>query len=291
MTPKVTRIISWNIQNGLGADGLLSLKRIAKTLCQMGDADIICLQEVSINMVLPDGSKENQVEALSDLFFGYTPFFGVALDRLSQDGQQREQFGNLILSRLPVHSVFHHPLPQNADGHIKQMPRQLTEVTVQTASGMLRVMTTHLEFHSAAQRLAQSRRIMTIQTEMLDLEQDPPLAVESTPYSQLARPSSCVVCGDFNFLTDSAEYQLLTAVKVADCNFIDAWTLARPTEPHAPTCGIYDGDQWPQGAHCRDFMFITPDLAESVNGVSVDIVTNASDHQPVMLELQNFLIH
>ena len=141
---------------------------------------------------------------------------------MSKDGQQREQFGNLVLSRLPVHSVFHHPLPQPADGHIKQMPRQLIEVTVKTRLGLLRIMTTHLEFHSAEQRFAQSGRIMDIQAEMLALEKDPPLAVENTPYSQLTRPSSCIVCGDFNFLTDSPEYELLTSERLGSTSFVDA---------------------------------------------------------------------
>ena len=280
-----TCIASWNIQNGLGVDGVLSLERIADTIRAMGDMDVICLQEVSVNMLLPDGSKDDQVAALSGLFTGYTPFFGVALDRLSADGESREQFGNLILSRLPVYSAFYHPLPQPADGPIKQMPRQLTEVTVQTASGPLRVMTTHLEFHSSLQRQAQTARIMNVQTEVSALVADPPFAVADTPYARLERPAACVVCGDFNFLKDSPEYQLLIDGAGADSRFVDAWELAHLDAPHAPTCGIYDAAQWPQGEHCRDFMFVTPDLADSVTGMSVDTVTGASDHQPVCLSL------
>ncbi len=285
MTVTSTRIISWNIQNGLGVDGALSLGRIVEQIRSMGDMDVICLQEVSVNMLLPDGSKHDQVKELSALFPGYTAFFGVALDRLSDDGQSREQFGNLILSRLPVHSVFYHPLPQLADGLIKQMPRQLTEVTVQTASGPLRVMTTHLEFHSVAQRQAQTKRIIDIQAGVSALLAEPPLAVKDTPYAELPRPASCIVCGDFNFLTDAPEYELLTNNTQGEEQFVDAWGLAHPAAPHAPTCGIYDAAQWPQGAHCRDFMFITPDLAHSVVGMKVDTVTGASDHQPVLLEL------
>lgn len=41
------QIISWNIQCGLGVDGKVDLARIANVMREMGDADIICLQEVS----------------------------------------------------------------------------------------------------------------------------------------------------------------------------------------------------------------------------------------------------
>ena len=43
----MTKIVSWNIQNGLGVDGKLSISRTAETIRELADADIICLQEVS----------------------------------------------------------------------------------------------------------------------------------------------------------------------------------------------------------------------------------------------------
>ena len=61
--------------------------------------------------------------------------------------------------------------------------------------------------------------------------------------------------------------------------------LRHGTRPHDPTCGIYDHDQWPQGAHARDFFFVSDALAGRVKDVVVDTKTNASDHQPVLLVL------
>jgi endonuclease/exonuclease/phosphatase family metal-dependent hydrolase len=68
-------------------------------------------------------------------------------------------------------------------------------------------------------------------------------------------------------------------------DFRDAWTVAHPGQPHAPTCGIGDAAQWPAGPHCRDFIFVTEDLAPRVRGVAVDTKTTASDHQPIHLAL------
>jgi exonuclease III len=68
-------------------------------------------------------------------------------------------------------------------------------------------------------------------------------------------------------------------------NYRDAWLLAQPDRPRAPTCGIHDHVQWPNGADCRDFIFVTQDLSSRVRRVSVDAVTAASDHQPVLIEM------
>ena len=46
------QILSWNIQNGEGVDGKISLNRIADTIFSMATPDVICLQEVSRNSIL-----------------------------------------------------------------------------------------------------------------------------------------------------------------------------------------------------------------------------------------------
>jgi endonuclease/exonuclease/phosphatase family metal-dependent hydrolase len=68
-------------------------------------------------------------------------------------------------------------------------------------------------------------------------------------------------------------------------NYRDAWLIVQPDRPRAPTCGIYDRAQWPNGADCRDFIFVTEDLAPRVLRVLVDGDTAASDHQPVLIEM------
>jgi endonuclease/exonuclease/phosphatase family metal-dependent hydrolase len=281
----MTKIVSWNIQNGLGVDGKLSISRTAETIRDLADADIICLQEVSKNILLPDGSFTDQVSELSEQFSEYVPLFGVALDVHYFNQNQRGQYGNLILSRYAPKSIFYHPLPQPADGAKKQMPRQMTEVTLEGPSGHLRVMTTHLEFHSHRQRLDQLKRIMDIEFDVYNLKQNSPTFSEAGPYAQFERSQRTVLCGDFNFLSTSEEYNLVVNPSNGKIGLKDAWTTAKPDEVHAPTCGVYDHKQWEEGAHCRDFFFVCEKLAERVEDISVDTETRASDHQPIVLTL------
>jgi endonuclease/exonuclease/phosphatase family metal-dependent hydrolase len=90
--------------------------------------------------------------------------FGAAIDR-GGDGARRARFGNLILSRLPVLQIFTHPLPQPAVPGVKHMPRQATEIVAETAAGPLRVVTTHFEYHSEVQRIAQAELSQGLQAE------------------------------------------------------------------------------------------------------------------------------
>ena len=70
-------------------------------------------------------------------------------------------------------------------------------------------------------------------------------------------------------------------------NYRDAWTICHPGRPHRPTCGIHDRAQWPNGADCRDFVFVTEDIAKRVRRIEVDEATAASDHQPIVVEIDD----
>lgn len=280
------KVLSWNIQNGLGCDGKVSLPRIAKIIREMGDPDVICLQEVSVNFRLKDGSTPNQIQQLATLFPQHQVFFGPAIDIWDGEFKDRSQFGNAILSRFPVRTVFYHPLPQPPHASVKQMPRQLVEVSVETADRSLRVMTTHLEYHSETQRISQCQRILDIQQEITAIENAPPNCDVSGPYMPLDRGESCVICGDFNFLPDSNEYQLFTDTSQPESMLLDAWRVISSDQAQPPTSGIFDHAQWPEGAHCRDYMFITSDLSDDIDDFQVNTTTDASDHQPLLLVLR-----
>lgn len=276
-------IVTWNIQAGKGVDGAFDLDRIARVARGWGEPDVLCLQEVA--RFVPEIAPEDQVEILSRLFPGYAAIFGAAVDRAGPAADSpRCQFGNVVLSRLPVHEVFLHPLPQPADPAVKHMPRQATEVVVAAPSGPLRVVTTHFEFHSEAQRRAQANRLVEIQREVLDNAARPPHSAAGGLYGAPIRPPRCVMCGDFNAVAESAVYDDVLGA-AGDRAFLDAWVLTHAGAPHDPTCGIFDGDQWPEGPHCRDFFFVTPDLAPLSLAVDVNVETDASDHQPLRLKL------
>ncbi|MGI9385544.1 MAG: endonuclease/exonuclease/phosphatase family protein [Methyloligellaceae bacterium] len=284
----MTEIVTWNIQCGLGVDGLVDLERIAGVIRAMGDPDVICLQEVSRYMPdLDGGAGADQVAVLAGLFPDHRPTFGPALDRAGDGPAARKSFGNLVLSRLPVLCVFRHHLPQPAEAGLRHMPRQATEVTVADQAGPLRILTTHLEFPSVTQRQAQIDRLRALHSEAAANVRQPPEAAETGPYEPLPRPADCILCGDFNLEPEDPEYAgLLAGFADGTPALLDAWPEVHGDRPHDPTCGIFDEAQWPAGPNCRDFFFMTPALIARTDAIRVDVTTQASDHQPVLVRLR-----
>lgn len=280
-------ILSWNVQACRGVDGREDLARICDVIRRMGGADVICLQEVAQHMRAEDGvAGADQVAAFTHAFPEHRAFFGAAVN-LDGESDMRQRFGNLVLSRVPVAQCFMHPLPQPPDPGVLQMPRQASEVVIAVADGALRITTTHLEYHSAIQRFAQVRRLLDIHAEVCALARRPPRFAEHGPYAETPRPPSAVLCGDFNFTVDEETYRVITG-ETGDGvpRLVDAWRSAHGDRAHAPTCGVYDHAQWPGGAHCRDFFFVTEDIAARVESVEVDVDTDASDHQPIKIRIE-----
>jgi endonuclease/exonuclease/phosphatase family metal-dependent hydrolase len=275
----MTAILTWNIQCGLGCDGLFDLARIARVARALGESDVICFQEVARNDPAYGGGAD-QVAELQSLFPQYEAFFGAGMDRQGA-GKARRQFGNLILSRLPVLQLFHHLLPHPAAGGIKHMQRQAIEVVVDTGAGPLRVMTTHLEYYSAAHRAAQIERLRALQAEVADNEAQPAKPARS-PYDPVPRPAALVLCGDLNVQPEEPEYARIFAPPL-----VDAWRVAHGDAPHPPSTGLFDRRQWPMGGHCRDYFAVAGDVAARVVAVEMDAVTDASDHQPLRLALRD----
>lgn len=285
----MTLVVTWNIQWGLGIDGRVDLDRIAQVIGTMGDPDILCLQEVARRMPSIDGAGADQVAELAALFPGHAAVFGPAVERAGPggNGAPREEFGNLILSRLPILQVFRHPLPQPPDPAVKHMPRQATEAVIAAPWGPLRITTTHLEYHSETQRLGQAAHLRALHAEAAANQRTPGVRPDDGgPYASPPRPASGLICGDLNLVADDIVYRAFTFPFAEETPpLIDAWRHLHPNREHAATCGIFDHAQWPQGPHCRDFFFVTPDLAARVVAIAVDQETDASDHQPVSLTL------
>ena len=270
----MTAIVTWNVQWGKGCDGGVDLARTARVVKALGEADVICLQEVARND--PDiAGGADQAAELARLFPDYRVFFGPGVERPPRE------FGNALLSRLPVLQVFRHLLPRPAEGGIKHMQRQAIEAVVQTRAGPLCVMTTHLEYYSAGHRAAQIDRLRALHAEVAANEVQPPKPAAS-PYDPVPRPPSLVLCGDFNLLPDEKEYGQLFQAPL-----LDAWTVHRQGEPHPPTTGVHDRVQWKMGGHCRDYFAVTEDVAQRIAALEVDLATDASDHQPLRLVLRD----
>jgi endonuclease/exonuclease/phosphatase family metal-dependent hydrolase len=277
------QIISWNIQAAKGVDDVTSMDRIAETLTNMGDADIICCQEVLQEFDNQNALSQDQAQQLSEHFPEHRLFYGAAIDRLIEG--RRVRFGNLVLSRMPALSVAHHRLPQPADPENNNMVRQAVDVVVEDKQGTIyRIITTHLEYFSSLQRRAQVDYLCSYCRETRGRANTPSSAVGYGFYTAPPETRNTILCGDLNLTPHSDDYNKLTTDD-SNHNLLDAWTLLHPDQDHRPTCGIFDKIQWPEGAHCRDYFFLAPELKEKTVGMHVDTETEASDHQPIMLVL------
>ena len=284
------KIITWNIQWCRGCDGRVDPARIVRVARDMADFDVLCLQEVARNYPdLAGSSGEDQFDALAALLPEYTLVEGVATDVLAGGGERRG-FGNAVFTRAPVLQAFRHLLPWPADATVPSMQRVAVEVVLDHASGPLRVTTTHLEYYSLRQRTAQVERLRDLQIEAAGHATAPAEAQNhrTGPIRPMPRPGSSVLTADFNFRPDDALYARLQA-PLADGvpAYRDAWPLRHTGKPHAPTLGVNDKRQWPDAAFACDFIFVTEDLAGRVAQVAVNTATDASDHQPVLLELRD----
>ncbi len=276
------QLITWNIQWGKGCDGVVDLKRIVATAKALADADVFCFQEVSDNFAVLDGGVDQAAE-LAALLPDHRPVFLPAVETIDSEGRSH-RFGNMTLSRLPVLQIANHLLPWAHDEVPKSMRRSALEVTVQASAGPIRIVNTHLEYYSRPQREAQIVRLLDLQ-EAASGSSKSAAAKHVEPYgSQTVAPSS-LLCGDFNFDVSDPQYALLHRASRSGLNYRDAWVSRYPDQPHQLTCGLHDHVQWKNGPDCRDFVFVSEDLAGRVTSMKVDEETAASDHQPILVEI------
>lgn len=281
----MTLIVTWNVQSCRGVDMMIDPERIARVIRSVGLVDVVCLQEISVNdPEVGDNASGDQVQTLAELFPEFGVHFGAAIDRGVRN-RPRWRFGNLILTRATAVQAFCHLLPEPADGDNKHMTRQAMEIVIAEGGHALRVVTTHLDYHSSVNREAQIDRLRQMQTEVVANHRTPPVPGHG-PFAAAPRPASLVLCGDFNFVAGDDHYHRLLSPSEGDASSLhDAWSAIHGDDPNDPTCGVFDHDQWPGGAHCRDFFFVTADVAARIRSINVDLETDASDHQPVCLDL------
>jgi len=266
------RLLSWNVQWCRGMDGRVDPKRIASEAKRLADPDVFCLQEVARNFPEMAGSAgEDQVEVLKREMPGYEAFFVSAIDLPGKKGRRR--FGNLVLSRLPVGRVLRHLLPWPPAADVQSMQRAAVEVVVQAPFGPLRVMTTHLEYYSKEHRAAQIERLHALHAEACSPKKP---VTEPGSYESFERGKSALVCGDFNLPPTDSHHK-----KMLDGGFVDSWEALNRGKPRQSTFHLYDDEP----EMCCDYIFVTPDLVARLKSIRIDSQTQASDHQPVMVEL------
>jgi endonuclease/exonuclease/phosphatase family metal-dependent hydrolase len=278
------RLITWNIQWGVGADQRFDLARIVTEAKRLADFDVLCLQEVADNFPeLKGGPREDQFAELARLLPGYTAVEGIGVDVPAADGS-RKRFGNIVLSRYPVGQVLRHALAWEADD-AKSMPRLLIEAVVAAPFGSVRVMTTHLEYFSAPLRAASVESIRAAHRQACARVLRPP-----RPADNMFRPHpgarSAILVGDFNMRPeDPSLARLLQPFEDGAPAFRDAWTVHNAGAPHPVSFCLYEQVIGPP--HCCDYALITEDLAPRLRGITYDQSSRASDHQSVIIELDD----
>lgn len=274
------QLVTWNTQWCCGLDGVVSPERIVQGARAMADFDVLCLQEIAVNYPRLEGdASADQPARIAQLLPGFQVFFGAAVDEF--EGGERRRFGNLIATRLPVAQVQHHPLPYPPDAGVRSMPRMCTVVTVVDPQlGPVRIMTTHLEYYSKKQRMAQAIALRELHRQYVAQAEAPPLdKVDGSPFQGKVHTKEAILCGDFNLEPHEPEYAELTQA------LHDSWRVLHGDEKHAPTFRLFDRRYGPEPVAC-DFVFVSEGLKAKVQSFTIDAQTRVSDHQPVALSLR-----
>ena len=294
-------IVTYNTQWGCGRDGRIDLDRIAETV---EHADVVALQEVERHW--RPQAHPDQAARLAALLPHHRWVYGATVDldgsEAGADGtirNVRRQFGNMILSRLPIASSLTLPLPTlPVSGEINDQS-SLLEAVIDNGERSFRLYNVHLNHLSRRQRLIQlgivipfigdsGRRGGMISAPNMagGLPADEWIVMPEGKLPPM--PQSVLFMGDFNSEPDSPEYDLVTGPRdpvfgrVTEVDrFADALTLAGLPENEGVTFPASRGKPPARIDHC----FVSMDLIPRVKRAWIDGAPDGSDHQPVWMEL------
>ncbi|MDJ0956547.1 MAG: endonuclease/exonuclease/phosphatase family protein [Arenicellales bacterium] len=287
-------VASYNIQFGLGQDGVYNLDRIVS---DVKDADIICLQEVTTNWQACNG--DNQPHLLTDrlnMFGVYQSAFELDSSYRKSNGcvvNKRRTFGNMVLSRWPItysrsHSLSRPPtvIPDDFKDPRTDLPRNAVEAVIDIPGTPVRVISVHLSHLPGSQRV---RQVETLRDLLFSLPNEASLwekndtVIEPWTQGHPAPPvaEQTILAGDFNFTPDDPEYVALLGSSNGH-DLVDGWLAARQAlSPHPATCVELDGS-----GVTLDYIFLTSEISNSVVRAEVRNNTKASDHFPLICELE-----
>ena len=139
------RVMTYNVHSCRGMDGQVSPERIARIIAKYSP-DLVALQEIDVNFARSGGIDQAQVIARDlEMEFHFHPAYRL----------QEEQYGDAILSSLPMKLVKAGPLP----GLPNQEPRGAIWTTVKFNGHNLHIFNTHVG--AARTRTASSSRRIT----------------------------------------------------------------------------------------------------------------------------------
>lgn len=286
------KIVTYNIQYGLGEDGRYDLARIAQ---EVAEADVIALQEVE--RFWQRSGMVDQPAELARLLGPYYWVYGANLDvdasyhnRTGELVNRRRQFGTMILSRRPILSSRNFPLPKRALINQHSIQQGLLEAVIAPQDGAaVRVYSVHLSHLSPETRLPQIDAILDI-LQRAPAEggawcgNHPNPASGWTEGGPLPMPREIVLSGDLNFEPETVEYDRFLGPNAAHHGrlynpegLVDAWDMAGN--------GRTDASSHPNHEARIDHIFVSGSLAPKVRRCWIDEAANGSDHRPLWMDL------
>jgi endonuclease/exonuclease/phosphatase family metal-dependent hydrolase len=269
------KVVTYNIQFGIGLDGAYDLERIVDAV---RDADVIAFQEVTRGFMRNQGrDMVAEIEALlldrftvhhmpADIDFGSRVADGRAV-------QTRFQFGNMVVSRWPILSSRGHLLPRSARTSSLNLQRGALEALIDTPNGPIRFYSVHLDHIDRDERLGQIEALKQIAFSA-PRTGTAVTGIGEFGYSELPIAEDFILLGDFNLEPDLAEYRAAVSEggHLVDVTASDAgWSWTDP-ETKRPNKRL-------------DYGFATPALAERMGEARVDQSARGSDHMPVWMQI------
>ena len=287
----VVKLVTYNVQYGIGRDGELGLERIAAAVA---DADIIALQEVTRNY--PTNGGVDMVAGLCGLLPQHRHVYGAAMDiafgALAPQGGNAElrfQFGTMLLSRWPIVSCRNLLLPRSRTYDRANLQRAALEGLVVTPLGPLRFYSVHLDHVNRDERIMQIRHLKE-RVLAYPLEGGAVTGAGEYGFPEPPCPDDFVLMGDFNMRPGEAEYDEMTGAP--DALFGRRLVLHHPVDASrlagaAPEGSVSWMDLSGAGKHARlDYCFVSAGLAARVRDAWIDADADGSDHQPVWTVLE-----
>jgi len=250
--PIPVRLVTFNTHHGVGEDLRHDLVRLARLLHAV-DADVICLQEV--DRYFGDRSEDVDQALLLSRALDMQLAWGPAIDEPRPGDDRPRQYGNALLSRLPILISDVHRLPGAGE------PRCALRTMLELDGGTLWVTNTHLSTGKPDRRAEQVAALAALHTDSM---------------------AAGVLVGDFNARPDAPELASLRG------RFADSWELAADRDDQAGWRFWQrdEGHTHPASAPHRRIDQVWVSEGVSVAGAQVLDAEGASDHLPLMVDLQ-----
>ncbi|CCV10882.1 endonuclease/exonuclease/phosphatase family protein [Mesorhizobium sp. STM 4661] len=287
------RLVTYNIQYGIGLDGRYDVGRIADAV---RGADVIALQEVTRNNP-KNGGRDMVAElgdALPDYFAVYGSNFEANIGSGIENGRaitRTFQLGNMVLSKTPIHLSRNLLLPRSRSFEAMNFQRGALEALIETPLGFTRFYSIHLDHRSPVERVSQ---IQFLRQRLLNyaLEGGALSGVAEIGLPELPHPEAFVAMGDFNMLAGSPEYVELAGRPDHEFGMPLTADFAVDAAMRLNVAGA-DLVTWVDpkrsddtSRHKRiDYVFSSASLARALKRLWVDRQTVGSDHLPVWVEM------